>query len=798
MDARDAGSAPRTPKAKQLSTTATSMTTAGGAESMPPWSARSSQQGLCPPQTPNQLEIQFRSTDQSFNSSVRSKNKFRDHRVNQSVDTARDLRRAVEMAFQTRPKAGPAEWAGTGVAQKLKNRVEASQNLVNQLKERIEACEGGIRKMHRQLLVLSRDREMLEPQQSVVEQRLEIRSRRPESENIQDAFQDVLEHEKRVTDEASKRLGDCILGGQELVQSLEAAKSAMIEDLQFKRYALRLEKSALQFDPYHGRDRACVLPLVTMGASKPASEPVMHGYQDTMDFKFGATFRVYTEVSCQPETEEEGEGNLMRSATATQELMSRTMALEDNVARFRYHTQELMQQLKNEVSEARVASTAGMQESIKELYKQKKCLERLSAERHADIVKTRQLLQNTEQEKQNQQDSIGQWESMPDVTLDRFDQRLPMSLLEDMRNMAVGRLNEQAQFSRSNVHILQGRCEKTEDLLAQLETTLEGLKETLEAKTIAWNLDVNCSKIVLNANNTMKTSELIKATQNPKDAKLALVRCRPLGQDAVDKLRHKLKSAAYAGAEGTRFDEVFSRFDKDASGVLDVEEVRLAIRRSLKIPRETMSDEEIVSLCALLDTDNSGMISIPELTEFACAEKGTKALHDRIFNLEKTGGASFQLDCFANARPGQKFTSASMLADISRSTSNLKKPLSADVLEKVKARIKAAAYAGHLGTDVKSLLSRFDADGSGLLEPEEVRMALRSALRIPPSIISDEDVFKLCRMIDRDNSGHLSIAEIVEFLGPDSMVSKRTGKPSVLAIQMQKLSQQRDLVTTDL
>eukprot|EP00930_Biecheleria_cincta_P096983 TRINITY_DN88743_c0_g1_i1.p1 TRINITY_DN88743_c0_g1~~TRINITY_DN88743_c0_g1_i1.p1 ORF type:complete len:802 (-),score=156.55 TRINITY_DN88743_c0_g1_i1:263-2668(-) len=795
MDATNAGPVSRSPKAKHSPTASRITTAASEPDSLPPWSARdkefrsTDQSSGAGSKFGSSKDKEFRSTDQSFSSSQRAtprKTKFRDQRVNQSLDTARELRRAVEQAFQARPKAGPAEWAGTGVAQKLRQRVEGTRNLVMLLTKRIEACEACIRKMNEHLAIICRDRELLEPQQSTVQQRLEIRSQRPEGENIKDHFQEMLEHEQSVLENASQRLAECILGGHELIQSLEGAKKAMIEDVQFKKYTLRLEKSALQFDPYHGRDRACVLPLVTMSA-KPANEPVLHGYQqDSMEFKFGATFRAYTEDAAMPEQEE---GNIMRSTVATQELMARTLTLEDNVARFQSHAMELARQLKGEVLQAKDASHAGMQDSIKELFKQQKCLEKLSSERHTDVVRTKQLMQAMELEWKSQQDSIVHWESCPDVTLDRFDQRLPVTLLEDMRNMAIDRLNEQAQFSRQNMHLLQGRIEKTEGLLSQLESTLDELKENLAAKTEAWNLDLRCAKIAQST--AAGDSKELRGAQNPKDSKLALVRNRPLQPDAVERLRAKLKSAAYTGAEGVSFDVIFGRFDKDGSGELDVEEVRLAVRRSLKIPKEVVTDEDIVSLCAMLDADGSGAVAIHELVEFASAERSNSTLHDKLmkdFGIEKSGGASFHLDCFANVRPGHK-ASSNLSADISRTSANAKVPLSPDVLDKVRARFKAASYAGHLGSEVKSLFNRFDADGSGVLEPEEVRMALRSALRIPPSVISDEDIFKLCKLMDHDKSGHVSISEIIDFLGPTPKVSRRTGRQSVLVTQMQKIHQ---------
>lgn len=95
-------------------------------------------------------------------------------------------------------------------------------------------------------------------------------------------------------------------------------------------------------------------------------------------------------------------------------------------------------------------------------------------------------------------------------------------------------------------------------------------------------------------------------------------------------LRAKIKSAAYTGPGGRNLDVIFGRFDKDRSGELDDEEVRVAIRTGCKIPPDVITDVDIVALCELLDSDSSGSISIAELVDFLLADVDVQDLRDQI------------------------------------------------------------------------------------------------------------------------------------------------------------------------
>lgn len=118
---------------------------------------------------------------------------------------------------------------------------------------------------------------------------------------------------------------------------------------------------------------------------------------------------------------------------------------------------------------------------------------------------------------------------------------------------------------------------------------------------------------------------------------------------AIGDLRAKIKAAAYTGTNGRQLSVLFSRFDRDGSGALDEEEVRRAFRRTLRIPPSSVTDAEISSLCALLDEDRSGTVSISEIVDFICAdvdvdslEQQCNAARDAIANLKAAQHQSHQ------------------------------------------------------------------------------------------------------------------------------------------------------------
>jgi len=94
----------------------------------------------------------------------------------------------------------------------------------------------------------------------------------------------------------------------------------------------------------------------------------------------------------------------------------------------------------------------------------------------------------------------------------------------------------------------------------------------------------------------------------------------PLASEAVAKIKTRIKSAAYTGYGVRQLNALFSRSDRDGSGKLSDDDVKRTFRRILRIVPAVISDEDISSLCGMVDCENTGFVGIEDLVAFIEAE----------------------------------------------------------------------------------------------------------------------------------------------------------------------------------
>eukprot|EP00931_Biecheleriopsis_adriatica_P009315 TRINITY_DN110394_c0_g1_i1.p1 TRINITY_DN110394_c0_g1~~TRINITY_DN110394_c0_g1_i1.p1 ORF type:complete len:212 (-),score=57.57 TRINITY_DN110394_c0_g1_i1:68-703(-) len=113
-----------------------------------------------------------------------------------------------------------------------------------------------------------------------------------------------------------------------------------------------------------------------------------------------------------------------------------------------------------------------------------------------------------------------------------------------------------------------------------------------------------------------ETKAKLIRTVHDERKKRGLPNAPPLEKETVEKIRNNILRAAYIGFQGVDLAVLFSRFDVDGSGELEFDEVKRALRRTLKISPKLVPDHEIHAFCALVDTDYSGTVSIEEFVTF--------------------------------------------------------------------------------------------------------------------------------------------------------------------------------------
>jgi len=203
-----------------------------------------------------------------------------------------------------------------------------------------------------------------------------------------------------------------------------------------------------------------------------------------------------------------------------------------------------------------------------------------------------------------------------------------------------------------------------------------------------------------------------------------------LTPEVIRLLKSKLASAAYTSHNGRQMEALFSRMDKDGSGSVDDIEFKSCMRRVLKIPPESISDEEMSALCSMLDTNRSGAVDLPELMDFVGPDP-------------------------------------TMPVDQKPKKGKLVPELTPEAISLLKSKINSAAYTGHSGRQLEVLFSRMDKDGSGAVEDGEFLSYLRRVFQIPPQTISDAEASALCSMLDTNRSGGVDLEELMSFVGPD-------------------------------
>ena len=77
-----------------------------------------------------------------------------------------------------------------------------------------------------------------------------------------------------------------------------------------------------------------------------------------------------------------------------------------------------------------------------------------------------------------------------------------------------------------------------------------------------------------------------------------------------------MRSRIKAGLYGTTAETYFKRWDKDKSGTLDLEELRVMVRKNLKIPPKELPDKDLLVLFNALDLSGDGHVELEDMSLF--------------------------------------------------------------------------------------------------------------------------------------------------------------------------------------
>lgn len=434
-------------------------------------------------------------------------------------------------------------------------------------------------------------------------------------------------------------------------------------------------------------------------------------------------------------------------------------------------------------------------------------------------------------------------ESQISGLLDKLHQAKPESAAVCSKVTEAVRENEAKtqKASAKTLACIKKRAEETSELKQQIEKELKAMRSTIvEGEKQLHHLQLQIrfhspaeekdaqhqhkpDKAASNNENAAKKKD--DAMKQPfKDLALAALNGGGLDRKkkqtskiaanspAMQEVRFKVKAACITCFGAVPLEAIFSQFDSDGSGELEEIELRLAMRRHLKIPQAVISDAMVAMLFEAIDSDDSGLIGLTEFVQFLVADVDVDELSQQAEEVKSTleklreaegvlvadlqgkiKAARIDEACLkltasrakdpidarsATAKPEdvqatfRRKTMAYCASKLDR-----RQPLKEETFEALRSKVQAAACICTVGPYPDVIFSRVDKERSGIFTDEDVKRAFRQILRIPVTSVADAEIFSLCGMLDERGLGTVSIRELVQFMDINSM------QPSFAAIK---------------
>lgn len=197
----------------------------------------------------------------------------------------------------------------------------------------------------------------------------------------------------------------------------------------------------------------------------------------------------------------------------------------------------------------------------------------------------------------------------------------------------------------------------------------------------------------------------------------------------LDTIRKQFHSASRKAVMEHGFHALFTQYDDDGNGELDIEEFAAAVRDDLRIGRDVLPDYELRKMFYAVDRDGGGTID----------------------------GQEFAQWLMAPTPEGNR-------------------------MKVVKEQFRAAAEAKTETLGWQIIFDKYDDDGSGELDLEEFAHCVRKECGLDKETTTDEDVKELFGIVDTDQSGAIDAEELRTFLTTNLEAASMSFTPFLASI----------------
>lgn len=187
------------------------------------------------------------------------------------------------------------------------------------------------------------------------------------------------------------------------------------------------------------------------------------------------------------------------------------------------------------------------------------------------------------------------------------------------------------------------------------------------------------------------------------------------------------------------------------------EDVKQILRRTLKLSPKMISDPQIKSLCAIIDSDCGGTVGVHELREFIDKEQPETRTVASFGVASQRSAKEKRVEVETEMRPPIESLPYLKPSQISALRKRIRSAAS------LAAKLQGLAFSDDAEAIAK-LFMQFDKDGCGELQDLEVRKAIRATLKIPKTFLGDNELWMLIHTIDSDQSGCIVVQEFVDWV----------------------------------
>ncbi len=281
--------------------------------------------------------------------------------------------------------------------------------------------------------------------------------------------------------------------------------------------------------------------------------------------------------------------------------------------------------------------------------------------------------------------------------------------------------------------------------------------------------------------------------------------------ETIARLKNKLKAACY-NTGGVNWEKLFRFHDRDRQDGLQLHEFRHALRKDAKLSPRMLSDDLLAFCFRAVDVSNLGLIGVNEFLLWLNDEP-VKAKSKKSSKLgspvrtPRNASPPRSLIAFASptrsgnqppkakAKGSAKRENKLSAAPSPRAVSPLTRKWSPErqreldspsSLAKIRLRLRAAAYSAG-GPNWEKLFRHYDRDNSGGLRLREFRSALRRDAKIPPRLMSDDQIARIFSEIDKNRCEIIDYAQFAQFVEDPNAAS---GNPTIFPGQPSSSSKQ--------